>query len=262
MKNKKVRIIAEAGVNHNGKLNNAFKLIDVASKSGADIVKFQLFKAEELVTKKAKMAKYQIKNLNFNNNKKSQFDMLKKLEINNVKQKKLMDYCKTKKIQFMSTAFDIKSADYLNNIGVKIFKIPSGDITNYLLLKKIASFNKEIFLSTGMASLSEIKQAIIILNKFGTKLKKITIMQCNTDYPTEIKDVNLNVLNTFKRLFKTSIGYSDHTLSLEIPSYAVAMGAKVIEKHFTLNRKMKGPDHKASLTPKELKKMIEKNQKC
>ena len=161
----------------------------------------------------------------------------------------------------MSTAFDETSAVYLNKIGVKIFKIPSGDITNYLLLKKIGSFKKEVFLSTGMSNLNEIEKAIKTLNKYGTKKSNITIMQCNTDYPTSLKDVNLNVLHTFKEYFKTSVGYSDHTLSLDLPSYAVAMGASVIEKHFTLDRNLKGPDHKASLTPFELEKMINKIRK-
>lgn len=259
MKNKTI-IVAEAGVNHNGDLKKAFKLIDVASDCGADIVKFQFFKAEKLVTKFAKMAKYQINNLNPKNGD-NQFKMLKKLEITGIQQKKLMDYCKKKKIQFMSTPFDEESANFLHKIGMKIFKIPSGDITNYLLLKKIASFKKKVFLSTGMSNLDDIKNAIKTLNQFGTKESNITLMQCNTDYPTKEKDVNLNVLNTFKKKFKTSIGYSDHTLSIDLPSYAVSMGSSVIEKHFTLSRNLKGPDHKASLTPSELKKMIKKIRK-
>lgn len=259
MKNKTI-IVAEAGVNHNGDLKKAFKLIDVASDCGADIVKFQFFKAEKLVTKFAKMAKYQIKNLN-PRNEDNQFKMLKKLEITGMQQKKLMDYCKKKKIEFMSTPFDEESANFLHKIGMKIFKIPSGDITNYLLLKKIASFKKKVFLSTGMSNLKDIKNAIKTLNQFGTKISNITLMQCNTDYPTKEKDVNLNVLNTFKKKFKTSIGYSDHTLSIDLPSYAASMGSSVIEKHFTLSRNLKGPDHKASLTPLELKKMIKKIRK-
>lgn len=259
MKNKTI-IIAEAGVNHNGDLKKAFKLIDVASDCGADIVKFQFFKAEKLVTKFAKMAKYQINNLNPKKGD-NQFKMLKKLEITGIQQKKLMDYCKKKKIQFLSTAFDEDSANFLHKIGMKIFKIPSGDITNYLLLKKIGSFKKKVFLSTGMSNLDDIKNAIKTLNQFGTKVSNITLMHCNTDYPTKEKDVNLNVLNTFKKKFKTSIGYSDHTLSIDLPSYAVLMGSSVIEKHFTLSRNLKGPDHKASLTPIELKKMIKKVRK-
>lgn len=161
----------------------------------------------------------------------------------------------------MSTPFDEESAVFLNKIGVSIFKIPSGDITNYLLLKKVASFKKEVFLSTGMANLDDIRNALKIFKKFGLKLSNITIMQCNTDYPTSLKDVNLNVLKTFKKYFGTSVGYSDHTLDIDLPSYAVAMGANVIEKHFTINRNLKGPDHKASLMPIELKQMIAKIRK-
>lgn len=257
---KKVRIIAEAGVNHNGDIKKAYKLIDIARKSGADIVKFQLFKAEKLVTQNAQMATYQAKNLNLSKTS-SQLSMLKELELNDIDQKKLKNYCKKKKIQFMSTAFDEESAVFLNKIGVSIFKIPSGDITNFLLLKKVASFKKEVFLSTGMSNLNDIKNALKVLKRFGLRTSKITIMQCNTDYPTLIKDVNLNVINTFKKYFKASVGYSDHTLDLDLPSCAVAMGASVIEKHFTINRNLKGPDHKASLMPIELKQMVDKIRK-
>ena len=257
---KKVRIIAEAGVNHNGDIKKAYKLIDIACKSGADIVKFQLFKAEKLVTQNAQMATYQAKNLNLSKTS-SQLSMLKELELNDIDQKKLKNYCKKKKIQFMSTAFDEESAVFLNKIGVSIFKIPSGDITNFLLLKKVASFKKEVFLSTGMSNLNDIKNALKVLKRFGLRTSKITIMQCNTDYPTLIKDVNLNVINTFKKYFKASVGYSDHTLDLDLPSCAVAMGASVIEKHFTINRNLKGPDHKASLMPLELKQMVDKIRK-
>lgn len=257
---KKVRIIAEAGVNHNGDIKKAYKLIDIARKSGADIVKFQLFKAEKLVTQNAQMATYQAKNLNLSKTS-SQLSMLKELELNDIDQKKLKNYCKKKKIQFMSTAFDEESAVFLNKIGVSIFKIPSGDITNFLLLKKVASFKKEVFLSTGMSNLNDIKNALKVLKRFGLRTSKITIMQCNTDYPTLIKDVNLNVINTFKKYFKASVGYSDHTLDLDLPSCAVAMGASVIEKHFTINRNLKGPDHKASLMPLELKQMVDKIRK-
>jgi N,N'-diacetyllegionaminate synthase len=257
---KRVRVIAEAGVNHNGDIKKAYKLIDIAKNSGADIVKFQLFKAEKLVTQNAQMAKYQAKNLKLSKSS-SQFDMLKKLELKDIDQKRLKNYCQKKKIQFMSTPFDEDSAVFLNKIGISIFKIPSGDITNYLLLKKVASFKKEVFLSTGMANLKDIRNALKILKKFGLKMSNITIMQCNTDYPTSLDDVNLNVINTFKRYFKTYVGYSDHTLDIDLPSYAVAMGATVIEKHFTINRNLKGPDHKASLMPLELKQMIDKIRK-
>lgn len=257
---KKVRIIAEAGVNHNGDMKKAYKLIDIACKSGADIVKFQLFRAEKLVTPNAQMAKYQAKNLKLSKSS-SQFHMLKKLELKDIDQKRLKNYCKKKKIQFMSTPFDEDAAVFLNKIGVSIFKIPSGEITNYLLLKKVASFKKEVFLSTGMANMDDIRNALKVLKKFGLKLSNITIMQCNTDYPTSLNDVNLNVLKTFKRHFRTSVGYSDHTLDIDLPSYAVAMGASVIEKHFTINRNLKGPDHKASLEPFELKQMINKIRK-
>ena len=246
-----VFIIAEAGANHDRDLNQAKNLVDIAVQSGCDAVKFQTYSSETLYADNVEdFAGY--KNIN---------KLIKNLELPREWQKELFQYCNDSGIEFMSTPFDEDSAVFLNKIGVSIFKIPSGDITNYLLLKKVASFKKEVFLSTGMANLKDIRNALKILKKFGLKMSNITIMQCNTDYPTSLDDVNLNVLNTFKRYFKTYVGYSDHTLDIDLPSYAVAMGASVIEKHFTINRNLKGPDHKASLMPLELKQMIDKIRK-
>lgn len=254
--NSKIKVIAEAGVNHNGSLNKAFKLVDIARNAGADYVKFQLFKADKLVTKSAIKAKYQ--EINLNNKSSSQFQMLQKLELSENSHLKLLNYCKKKKIGFMSTAFDEESAAFLNKLGMTIFKVPSGEITNYFLLKKIGSFKKEVLLSTGMSNISEIQDAVKVLLSSGTKLSQITILHCNTEYPTPMSDVNLNSLLYLKSKFNTNFGLSDHSLSTEVPSYAVAMGATVIEKHFTINRQLSGPDHKASLTPLELNKMIQK----
>ena len=248
-----VFIIAEAGVNHNGSISIAKRLIDIAAKAGADAVKFQTFKTENLVTKKAKKANYQKKN---SNKDQSQFHMLKKLELTPLMHKRLLSYCKKKNILFLSSPFDLSSIDFLNNLKLKIFKIPSGEITNLPYLKKIGGLNKKIILSTGMSNMNEIKNALNILVKSGTKKKNITVLHANTEYPTPIRDVNLKSMLSIGKILNVNFGYSDHTLGFEVSVAAVALGASCIEKHFTLNSNMRGPDHRASLEPKELKKMI------
>lgn len=251
----KVKIIAEIGPNHNGKIALAKKLICRAKIAGADYVKFQTYKTEDIILKNAIKAEYQIKNTKIKNE--TQFNMLKKLELSFDDFKKLYKFSKLKKIKFISTAFDIKSLDFINTLNPDFLKIPSGEITNYPLLKEIAKKKKKILLSTGMSNIGEIKKAIKILTKNGLTKKKITILQCNTEYPTPFEDVNLNVLETFKKNFKTDVGYSDHTLGIEASLAAVAYGAKIIEKHFTLDKNLNGPDHKASLDPKNFKIMVE-----
>lgn len=251
---KHVFIIAEAGVNHNGSIELAKKMIDVASKSGADAVKFQTFKAENLVSKNAQKAAYQKQNTD---KEESQFDMIKKLELDINTHKALMAYCKEKGIMFLSTPFDHDSIDMLNELGLEIFKIPSGEITNLPYLRHIGSLNKEVILSTGMADLGEIEDALDILIEAGTDRDKITVLHANTMYPTPMEDVNLKAMQTIGKAFNINYGYSDHTLGIEVDIAAVAMGAKVIEKHFTLDKTMEGPDHKASLEPDELKEMVD-----
>lgn len=250
---KKTFIIAEAGVNHNGSIDLAKELIDKASGAGADAVKFQSFKAEKLVTKDAKKAKYQEDTTGVEEN---QFQMIKKLELDYEKHQELIDYCKLKDIMFLSSPFDLESIDLLNDLELQIFKIPSGEITNLPYLQRIGSLNKKVILSTGMSNLSDIEKALEVLRQSGTT--DITILHCNTEYPTPIEDVNLLAMNTIKEAFKLPVGYSDHTLGIEIPIAAVALGANIIEKHFTLDKTMKGPDHRASLEPDELKSMIDK----
>ena len=246
-------IIAEAGVNHNGDINLAKKLIDVAVEAGADAVKFQTFKAEEVISEVAPMAEYQKKNVG---KERSQIEMVKELELSFDDFKELKDYCDEKGIMFLSTPFDIESARFLKELGLEIFKIPSGEITNYLLLREIGSYGKKVILSTGMADLGEIEDALDVLIESGTKRENITVLHCNTEYPTPIEDVNLKAMLTIKEAFKVDVGYSDHTLGIEVPIAAVALGATVIEKHFTLDKNLSGPDHKASLEPQELKSMI------
>ena len=248
-------IIAEAGVNHNGSLEMALRMVDVAATAGVDYIKFQTFKAEALVSKDAKQAEYQTKNLGGKSD--SQYEMLKALELSESDHSELIDYCQQKGVSFLSTAFDMGSLDYLNTLDVPFWKISSGEITNLPYLAKIGASNKDIILSTGMADLSEIEAAINVLEKNGSDRSCITILHCNTEYPTSMCDVNLKAMLTIKEAFKTKIGYSDHTLGIEVPIAAVAMGASVIEKHFTLDRNLKGPDHKASLEPDELIKMVE-----
>lgn len=248
-----VFIIAEAGVNHNGSVALAKQLIDVASDAGADAVKFQTFKAEKLVSKSAVKAEYQKETTD---GKESQFDMLKKLELDLDTHHELMSYCKEKDIMFLSTPFDHESIDMLNDLGLRIFKIPSGEITNLPYLRHIGSLEKEVILSTGMAEMGEIEDALGILMEAGTKKENITVLHANTMYPTPMEDVNLKAMLTIGNTFDVAYGYSDHTLGIEVDIAAVAMGASVIEKHFTLDKTMEGPDHKASLDPSELREMV------
>ncbi|CAM1341396.1 N-acetylneuraminate synthase [Tenacibaculum amylolyticum] len=251
---KKTLIIAEAGVNHNGDIKLAEKLIDVAAEAGVDYVKFQTFKANKLVTKNAKRAEYQDSNTNNND---SQFEMLKKLELSQDDHHHLIEYCKNKKVKFLSTGFDFDSVDFLYNIGVRLAKIPSGEITNLPYLRKIASLFPEVILSTGMADITEVKEAVEVLINGGVDKNKLTVLHCNTEYPTPMKDVNLKAMLHIKEEVEVNIGYSDHTLGVEVPVAAVTLGAEVIEKHFTLDRNMEGPDHRASLEPRELKLMVD-----
>jgi len=248
-----VFIIAEAGVNHNGSLDLAKQLIDVAVNSGANAVKFQTFKAENLVAKNTQKAEYQKQTTDASE---SQFDMIKKLELDMETHQELIAYCQEKNIMFLSTPFDHDSINLLSDLGLQIFKIPSGEITNLPYLKHIGSLGKWVILSTGMSDLSEVGDALNTLTNSGTSKDNITVLHANTMYPTPMEDVNLNAMLTIQKEFGVSVGYSDHTLGIEVDIAAVAMGARVIEKHFTLDKSMEGPDHKASLEPKELKAMI------
>lgn len=248
-----VFIISEVGVNHNGSLELAKQLVDVAAECGADAVKFQTFKAATLVTRSAKQADYQTANTG---KQESQFDMLKRLELSEADHQELVDYCQLKNIEFMSTPFDLQSIQFLNGLGVNRFKIPSGEITNYPYLKMVGAYNKEIVLSTGMATLADIEAALNLLIESGTDKDKITILHATTDYPTQMQDVNLTAMQTIAQAFKVKVGYSDHTPGIEVPTAAVALGASIIEKHFTLDKNLPGPDHKASLEPQELNNMV------
>jgi N,N'-diacetyllegionaminate synthase len=250
---RKTIIIAEAGVNHNGDLETAKRLIEVASKAGADYIKFQTFSAEELVAKSARRVDYQIKNSNIDE---SQFQMIQRLELKREHHQLLIDYANHCGIKFLSTAFDIKSLEFLDSLGVDLFKIPSGEITNYPYLKAVASYKKKIILSTGMSTLADVDNAMAVLLKFGSRREDITILHCTTEYPAPIEEVNLSAINTLKLSFGVDVGYSDHTLGIVVPISAVSLGASIIEKHFTLDRNMDGPDHKASLEPEELISMI------
>lgn len=250
-----VLIIAEAGVNHNGSLEIAKKLVDKAVEAGVDIIKFQTFKAEKLVSKSAKQAEYQKKNIG-NYADDSQYNMLKKLELSEQDHQELMDYCKKKGVRFWSTAFDSDSIDFLRTLNLGLWKIPSGEITNYPYIKKIAQYHEPVILSTGMCEMSDISAAMNLLQKYRVQKNQITILQCNTEYPTPYEDVNLLAMQQIKKEFDVAVGYSDHTKGIEVPIAAVALGASVIEKHFTLDRNMEGPDHKASLEPDELKAMV------
>jgi len=249
----KTFIIAEAGVNHNGRLDLAKKLIDVAVEAGADVVKFQTFKTEEVISEIAPMAEYQKKNVG---KEKSQIEIVKEFELSFEDFKELKNYCDNKGIMFLSTPFDIESARFLKDLGLEIFKIPSGEITNYLLLREIGSYRKKVILSTGMADLGEIEDAIDVLVDSGTTRENITLLHCTTEYPAPMEEVNLKAILTLKEAFKLPVGYSDHTPGIEVPIAAVALGAVVIEKHFTLDKNLPGPDHKASLEPHELKQMV------
>ncbi len=247
-------IIAEAGVNHNGSLDIAKALVDKAVEAGVDIIKFQTFKTENLVSKSAKKAVYQQKNTGDRNG--SQFEMLKNLELSAEDYRYLKSYCEEKGIMFWSTAFDLDSIDFLKNLGISLWKIPSGEITNYPYIRKIALMHQPVIMSTGMCIEEDIWNAINVLLKFGVEKRQITILHCNTEYPTPFGDVNLKAMQTIAKDFGVNVGYSDHTKGIEVPIAAVALGAKVIEKHFTLDRDMQGPDHKASLEPDELKSMV------
>ena len=254
MSSRKVIIIAEAGVNHNGDMNLAFQLIDEAAKAGVDYVKFQTFKSEKLVSKVAPKADYQ--NANMKQKGGSQQEMLKKLELSEEQHLQLVDYCAKKGVKFMSTPFDLESADFLNRLKMDYFKVSSGDITNLPLLKKLAGFKKKVIFSTGMCTMNEIKDALEALLNNGLQRKDITILHCNTEYPTPFVDVNLNAMQTIAKQLNVEVGYSDHTLGIEVPIAAVALGARMIEKHFTLDKNFEGPDHKASLDPAELVAMV------
>lgn len=247
----RVFIIAEAGVNHNGSIEIAKKLVDVAVIAGADAVKFQSFKAEKLVCKNAKKADYQMETTD---KAESQYDMLKKLELTPEMHQELMDYCKHKNILFLSTPFDIDSLQFLLESGMEIIKVPSGEITNLPYLREVGKSRKRVIISSGMSTLDEVRTALTVLRDNGSI--DITVLHCNTEYPTPYQDVNLNAMNHIKDELSVEVGYSDHTQGIEVPIAAVALGATVIEKHFTLDKNMEGPDHKASLEPEELKAMV------
>lgn len=248
-------IIAEAGVNHNGDLETAKSLIEVAAKSGADYVKFQTFSANQLVTKKARKARYQIQGSSSDD---SQFEMLRSLELNELMHRELIEESRDQGIGFISTAFDIESANMLLSFGQNIFKIPSGEITNLPYLRHIGGFRKRVILSTGMSTLQEVLDALKILNLAGTSNSQVTVLHCTSAYPTPVADVNLSAMQTMKEALNIEVGYSDHTLGFEVAIAAVALGATVIEKHFTLDRNLPGPDHKVSLEPDELNSMVAK----
>jgi N,N'-diacetyllegionaminate synthase len=252
---KHVLIIAEAGVNHNGDLAMAKQLIDAAADAGADYVKFQTFKTEKLVSPDAKRAEYQQRNMKEDGDV-SQFAMLKKLELSEANHHELIAYCREKNILFLSTAFDLDSLDFLHSLGMDLFKIPSGEITNLPYLQKIGKMNTRVIVSTGMCVMDEISDALNVLEASGTKRENISVLHCTTDYPTAMQDVNLNAMLQIAHEFDVQVGYSDHTLGIEVPIAAVALGAQIIEKHFTLDKTLPGPDHKASLEPFELKAMI------
>jgi N,N'-diacetyllegionaminate synthase len=252
MQNKTI-IIAEAGVNHNGSLALAKELVDVAAEAGVDYVKFQTFKADKIASKTATKAEYQ-KNTTEKNE--SQFDMLKRLELSEENHFELIDYCKAKNIQFLSTPFDLDSIDFLKSIGIKLGKIPSGEITNLPYLRKMAQSFEKLVMSTGMTSMDELKSSLNVLLKSGVSKENITILHCNTEYPTPFEDVNLKAMLYIGKKTGVKIGYSDHTLGIDVPIAAVALGATLIEKHFTLDNTMEGPDHRASLEPQELIAMV------
>ena len=248
-----VLIIAEAGVNHNGSVELAKKLVDAALEAGADVIKFQSFKAARLVSTTAEKASYQMLTAPSGE---SQYEMIRKLELGDSAFRELYRYCSIKKISFLSSPFDLDSIETLKGFGLKTIKIPSGEITNLPYLRKVGGLRGEVILSTGMADLGEIEDALDVLVYAGTRRENITVLHCNTEYPTPYEDVNLNAMLTIAGSLKVRVGYSDHTCGIEIPVAAVALGAWVIEKHFTLDRNMEGPDHKASLEPQEFSEMV------
>lgn len=247
-------IIAEAGVNHNGSLEMAKQLVDKAVEAGVDYIKFQTFKASKLVTKSAKQAEYQQKNIGKEED--SQYQMLKKMELSPEDHEVLIAYCKERGIKFFSTAFDFDSIDYLHSLNLGLWKVPSGEVTNYPFLKRIAAYNKKTILSTGMCDMQDVRNAVEALYKNGLSKENLILLHCNTEYPTPFEDVNLKAMDALRKEFGVEVGYSDHTKGIEVPIAAVALGATVIEKHFTLDRTLPGPDHKASLEPDELKAMV------
>lgn len=259
--NQRCVIIAEAGVNHNGDLQMARLLIEKAAEAGADYVKFQTFRADRIVTAQARKAGYQMKGTD---HEEGQLEMIRKLEIDRPAHEMLMVHCKAKNIGFLSTPFDEESVDLLAELGIPAFKVPSGEITNVPYLRKIGASGLPVYLSTGMATLGEVEFAIQILEAAGTPRDQVTVLHCNTEYPTPMEDVNLRAMQTMGSAFGVAAGYSDHTLGIEVPIAAVAMGARVIEKHFTLDRKLEGPDHSASLEPQELAEMVRaiRNVEC
>lgn len=246
-------IIAEAGVNHNGDLDLARQLIDAAAEAGADLVKFQTFNANRQVTRTAKKADYQTQTTD---SKESQHEMLRRLELTEAMHKELIAHCAARNIGFFSTGFDIESVDLLASLGQDQFKIPSGEITNLPYLRHIGRLGKAVILSTGMATLGEIEAAIDVLEQSGTPRVNMTVLHCTTEYPTPMAEVNLRAMQSIHTAFGVAVGYSDHTPGIEVAIAAVALGASVIEKHFTLDRNLPGPDHKASLEPEELKAMV------
>lgn len=247
-------IIAEAGVNHNGSIDMAKQLVLKAKEAGADYIKFQTFKASKLVTKSAKQAEYQQKNID--NGEDSQYQMLKKLELSPEDHEVLIAYCKECGIKFFSTAFDFDSIEYLHSLNLGLWKVPSGEVTNYLFLKRVAAYNEKTILSTGMCDIQDVRNAVEALYKNGLSKENLILLHCNTEYPTPFEDVNLKAMDALRKEFGVWVGYSDHTKGIEVPIAAVALGASVIEKHFTLDRTLPGPDHKASLEPDELKVMV------
>jgi N,N'-diacetyllegionaminate synthase len=253
MAEERVFIIAEAGVNHNGSIGTAKELIDAAAMAGADAVKFQTFKAESMVSRRAPKAGYQKKTTGKGG---TQFEMLKRLELDAASHKELIRYCRRKGIIFLSSPFDLDSVELLDELGLEIFKVPSGEITNLPYLKKIGALNKKVIMSTGMSNLKEIREALDILVSSGTRKQDITVLHCVTEYPAPAEEVNLKAMLTIKKAFNVKVGYSDHTLGIEIPIAAVALGASVIEKHVTLNRNMNGPDHRSSIEPNELEALV------
>lgn len=258
MSNKNTIIIAEAGVNHNGSLDLALKLVDAAINAGADIIKFQTFKVENLILKDTKKTKYQIQNTNSNS---SQYEMLKKLELSDLMHKSIKQYCDRKKIEFLSTAFSIEDLNYLVSLGIKRIKIPSGEITNLPYLERVASFNLPIILSTGMSTFNEVKEAYQILMSNGARSEILTILHSTSSYPAKLETVNLKAMSLLKEKLKVKIGYSDHTIGNETAIAAVSLGAEIIEKHITLDKKMEGPDHKASTHPLKFKDLVQSIRK-
>lgn len=246
-------IIAEAGVNHNGDVQIAMEMIDVAASAGADYIKFQTFNADYLAVPSASKAAYQAKTSGADE---TQYDMLKRLELKPEMHRILRDHCEKRKIGFLSTAFDIPSVDFLHRVGQRLFKIPSGEITNIPYLRRVGEICDDLIISTGMSSLGEIETALDVLERAGTARDRMTVLHCTTEYPASFRDVNLRAMQTIRRAFDVKVGYSDHTLGTEVAIAAVALGAQVIEKHFTLSNKLPGPDQLASLEPKELVAMI------